>query len=89
MKKRQLLLSHKVYRMVEDQANPYAILQIAGIDSGKVYSYTFESCSFVVGMTDMKTCHEICFFPEGQTIWIEPENPVFKIQAGIHRLGRN
>ena len=54
-----------------------SLLNHLKIEISDVHKYTYESCSFVVGLKDMKTLTEICFCPGLIETWEETENPLF------------
>lgn len=72
----------RLYDLVEQDGSPLEIMQLAGINPDEAYTWTFESCSFVVAMRDRATIHEICFCPRGIDTWIEPRNPLFSFPEG-------
>lgn len=54
------------------------IFELLKFNPDFVLRSTFESCSFVMGLVDIKTTVEICFCPEMITIEENKHNPLFQ-----------
>lgn len=71
----------RLFQLVKRRRGPRQILSILGISREDVVAYTFESCSFVVALTDGKTVVEVCHYPENISSEEHPMNPLFNRQA--------
>lgn len=71
----------RLFKLVERRRGAREILSILGISREDVVAYTFESCSFVVALSDGKTVVEVCHCPENISSEDHPLNPLFNRQA--------
>ena len=76
----------EILNSVRRQENPTGIIDILGIKQKNVYNFTFESCSFVIAMKDMKTVIEVCFAPEMINIEEDKTNPLCCLSALTSRI---
>lgn len=71
----------RLFKLVERRRGADEILTILGIEKADVVAHIFESCSFVVALSDGKTVVEACYCPENVLVRDDAENPLFNRRA--------